>query len=73
MTPFQHSQASVNADEFVRLLGECQVRLRAYLSSLLYGGSDVDDVLQDVAALLWHKIGDYQPGTNFGAWACRVA
>jgi len=62
----------VNADEFVRLLGGCQVRLRAYISSLLFGSGDVDDVLQDVVAILWHKIGDFQPGTNFGAWACQV-
>jgi RNA polymerase sigma-70 factor, ECF subfamily len=63
----------VNSEEFLRLLGGCQVRLRAYVSSLMHGASDVDDVLQEVVALLWRKIGDYQPGTNFGAWACRVA
>lgn len=73
MTPSQHLQARVSADEFVRLVAECQVRLRAYTSSLLYGASDVDDILQEVVALLWCKIAEYQPGTNFGAWACRVA
>jgi RNA polymerase sigma-70 factor (ECF subfamily) len=73
VTPSQHLQARVSADEFVRLVSDCQVRLRAYTSSLLYGASDVDDILQEVVALLWCKIAEYQPGTNFGAWACRVA
>ena len=63
----------MSSEEFVRQLRRCQVRLRAYVSSLLYGSSDVDDVLQEVVALMWRKIGDYRPGSNFAAWACRVA
>ncbi|HMP07982.1 MAG TPA: sigma-70 family RNA polymerase sigma factor, partial [Lacipirellulaceae bacterium] len=31
------------------------------------------DVLQDTNVVLWRKAADYQLGTSFGAWACKVA
>ena len=70
-------QRSVNdvrkPDEFVRLLAEHQFRLYAFILSLVPNCADADDVMQETSVALWEMFDQYQPGTNFGAWACRVA
>jgi RNA polymerase sigma-70 factor, ECF subfamily len=35
--------------------------------------SDADDILQDVNAVLWEKADEFQPGTDFWAWASQIA
>jgi len=35
--------------------------------------SDAEDVLQETCVVLWEKFDDFTPGTNFLAWACRIA
>jgi len=59
--------------EFVSLLTNHQEVLRSYIISQIPGSPDVRDVLQDVNIHLWKKMNDFEPGTNFGAWACTVA
>ena len=39
----------------------------------MLNGSDADDILQEVAAVLWRKFAEYQPGSDFLRWACRIA
>ncbi|MBI1374996.1 MAG: sigma-70 family RNA polymerase sigma factor [Phycisphaera sp.] len=58
---------------FVQNLTRCQPTLYAYIISLLPDHADVDDVLQQANVVLWEKLGEFEPGTNFDAWACRVA
>ena len=58
---------------FVGLLTEHQLALRGYILSLMPGSSDVDDVLQETNIVLWEKRGKFELGTNFMAWASRVA
>ncbi|MBN2217001.1 MAG: sigma-70 family RNA polymerase sigma factor [Pirellulales bacterium] len=59
--------------EFVRLLTGEQRRLYCYIIAMLPNPTDVDDVLQATNMVLWSKAGEFAPGTNFGAWARRVA
>jgi len=59
--------------EFVSLLTDHQEIIRSYIISQMPGSSDVRDVLQEVNIVLWEKMGQFEPGTNFGAWACTVA
>lgn len=44
-----------------------------FIASLLPGSPDVRDLVQEVNIVLWNKQADFQPGTNFAAWACTVA
>jgi len=62
-----------NADEFVRLLTGAQTSLYAYILSLLPDRAAARDVLQETNLTLWHKRAEFQPGTSFMAWGCRVA
>ena len=50
-----------------------QPALHAFLTSLLPGESAVDDILQQANLTLWEKRSEFQPGTNFKAWAFTVA
>lgn len=61
------------ADEFVRLLGQHQRRLYLYVLTLVPNAADAEEVLQNTNLVLWREFGQFEPGTNFPAWACRVA
>lgn len=59
--------------EFTRLYKGCEAWLYSYLLSLLHRPDDVDEVLQETAQVCWQKFDQYRPGTEFRAWACRIA
>lgn len=62
-----------DAGEFDSLLAMAQPRLKGYVASILGGWSDVDDLVQETNMVLLHKRDTFEPGTNFIAWAFRVA
>lgn len=59
--------------DFDAILADAQPRIRGYLASILGGWADVDDLLQDTNLVLIQKRNEFRPGTNFIAWAFRVA
>jgi RNA polymerase sigma-70 factor (ECF subfamily) len=67
------SQESLDVQEFVALLIDHQEVIRSYIITQIPGSPDIRDVLQEVNIVLWEKMKDFEPGTNFGAWACTVA
>lgn len=71
MTPPKHLQGSES--EFVANLVSHQAALHVLLSGLLPGEPDIDDILQQTNIVLWEKRADFEPGTNFKAWAFAVA
>lgn len=64
---------SNRTDEFVREFTRCAQRLYAYVFTLMGHDSGADDVFQEASALAWQKYGDFQPGSDFFAWICRIA
>jgi RNA polymerase sigma-70 factor, ECF subfamily len=65
-------EANRNA-EFIDLYQGCEVWLYSYLLSLLHQPVDAEEVLQQTAYVCWEKFDQYRPGTEFRAWACRIA
>ena len=63
----------VDGEVFTRLLLQNQKRLAGLIFSLVPRGTDADDVMQETCAVMWRKFGEFQPGTDFGAWALRIA
>jgi RNA polymerase sigma-70 factor (ECF subfamily) len=63
---------AIQQAEFVGQITRHQSMLRAYIISLMPGMDGVDDVLQETNIVLWEKRSNYQPGTNFRAWACAI-
>jgi RNA polymerase sigma-70 factor, ECF subfamily len=59
--------------EFVDLYSKYYSRLQFYLMALLPTANDAADVLQETSLVLWREFGTYQSGTNFYAWACKIA
>ncbi|MBN2577378.1 MAG: sigma-70 family RNA polymerase sigma factor [Pirellulales bacterium] len=59
--------------EFTRLYKECEAWLYGYLLSLLRHPDDAEEVLQETMKVCWEKFDQYQPETEFRAWACRIA
>lgn len=66
-------QLTLSPPEFDALLADAQPRLRGYVASILGAWSDVDDIVQETNLVLVLKRDDFQAGTNFIAWAFRVA
>ena len=59
--------------EFVDLLQRATGQIFAYLNALLLNWNDAEDVFQDACVVLWEKFDEFRPGSNFVAWALRVA
>jgi RNA polymerase sigma-70 factor (ECF subfamily) len=60
-------------EQFVQLLAAHQRRLYLYILALIQRPHDADEILSDVNMVLWSKFDEFQPGTDFRAWACQVA
>lgn len=67
------SQPRNTTSEFIRLLTNHQTALRGFISSLLPGCQEINDVLQDTNIVLWEKMHTYEPGSAFKTWAFTVA
>ncbi|WP_145265296.1 sigma-70 family RNA polymerase sigma factor [Calycomorphotria hydatis] len=58
---------------FLRLFEESMDELRSYIGTLVIHVADADDVFQELCLTLWDRFDEFEPGTNFLAWARTVA
>jgi RNA polymerase sigma-70 factor (ECF subfamily) len=58
---------------FVRLLGQHEREIYAFILCLLPNWADADDVLQETSVRLWEEFDKYRDGSDFAAWARTVA
>ena len=63
----------LDTENFVELMTHYQGRLYVYLLSLIGDPDSANDVLQETNIVLWKQSSQYVPGTNFKAWAFRIA
>lgn len=57
----------------IRQISQHQAALLAYILTLYPDRSEAHDILQETNVVLWQKVGEFQVGTNFKAWAFRIA
>lgn len=62
-----------DTEEFIELLTGAQTAVFGYIMSLCHDHARAQDILQETNLTLWRKAADFEAGTNFTAWACRVA
>lgn len=62
-----------NHEELVTLLASSQSRLLAFILKLTADREIAADVLQATNLVIWRKASSYEPGTNFYAWAFKIA
>lgn len=60
-------------EEFVQLLTRHQIGLLRYITALVGNPDTATNILQDTNLRLWQKVDEFEPGTNFEAWATRFA
>jgi RNA polymerase sigma-70 factor, ECF subfamily len=60
-------------EEFVDLVGLHTSRVLAYIDARLLNWNDAEDVFQETCLALWQKFDEFKSGTNFLAWALRIA
>jgi RNA polymerase sigma-70 factor, ECF subfamily len=70
---YNQSMNPVQMAQFVELYSQHYPRLLYYLMALLPNGDDAADVMQETSLVLWNKFDSFEIGTNFLAWACKIA
>ncbi|MCG8651066.1 MAG: sigma-70 family RNA polymerase sigma factor [Pirellulales bacterium] len=58
---------------YQELIEDHQSPLRAFILAICPDHSSVEDILQETNRVLWEKRTDFQLGTNFLAWARKIA
>ncbi|MCM8532273.1 MAG: sigma-70 family RNA polymerase sigma factor [Lentisphaeraceae bacterium] len=59
--------------EVIDNISKLQRQLFSYILSLVHNVEDTKDVLQETNLVLWRRADTYTAGTNFRAWAYKVA
>jgi RNA polymerase sigma-70 factor, ECF subfamily len=67
------SKAEHHYEPFLVLVTGAQRVLHAFILKLVPSLSDADDILQETNLILWSKQEEFTLGTDFLAWAFRIA
>jgi RNA polymerase sigma-70 factor (ECF subfamily) len=62
-----------DTEAFIELLTGAQSAVFGYIMSLTHDHTRAQDILQETNLTIWRKADDYEEGTHFNAWACRIA
>ena len=65
--------ANGRRSEFIGLFAQHHSEILAYIYRLVHNRHDADDLFQRTSVVLWSKFDSFQPGSNFLAWAKRIA
>lgn len=57
----------------MRLLAQHERSLCAYILALVPNWADADEIAQETKLRLWEQFDQFEPGSQFGAWARSVA
>lgn len=62
-----------HGQRFMRLFVANQNRVYGLILSLVPNWADADDIMQETSSVMWSKFDEFEPGTDFTAWALRIA
>jgi len=71
--PAKKLRPAEQTTRFMELFLKHQRRIYGFILTLVPDRADADDLLQETCAFLWERFEEFEPGTNFGAWALSVA
>jgi RNA polymerase sigma-70 factor (ECF subfamily) len=63
----------IGNEEFLTLLTSHQRRIVGYLRTLVPSPADAEEILQEVNLYICRSADEFQLGTDFAAWALRIA
>jgi RNA polymerase sigma-70 factor (ECF subfamily) len=61
------------AESFVFLLARHERLISSYVLTLVPQVADAEDILQQTKVVMWRQFAQFTPGTNFLAWARKIA
>ncbi|MCK4998420.1 MAG: sigma-70 family RNA polymerase sigma factor [Anaerohalosphaera sp.] len=59
-------------EEFFELFIRHQKHFYSYILALVHDFVDADDILQDIATVMWRKFDEFEEGSNFQAWGIAI-
>jgi RNA polymerase sigma-70 factor len=65
--------AEVDREEFARVFSRNARRIYGFIMTLVFNHHDAEEVFQNTNVILWNKFAEFEPGSNFFAWASRIA
>jgi len=71
--PLANAPSEVDRDQFARLFSRNARRIYGFIMTLVFSHHDAEEVFQNTSVVLWNKFSQFQPGSNFFAWASRIA
>ena len=71
--PPVNEPSDLDREEFARLFSRNARRIYGFIMTLVFNHHDAEEVFQNTNVVLWNKFADFQPGSNFFAWASRIA
>ncbi|MBN1911733.1 MAG: sigma-70 family RNA polymerase sigma factor [Pirellulales bacterium] len=60
-------------EEFASLYAAHELQLFSYILALTGSTAAAEDVFQETCVVMWQKFSEFQIGTNFAAWARKIA
>ena len=63
---------SRDRERFLDLLASHEAQLLGFMCAIVPGYQDAEDVFQQTVLTMWQKFDEFEPGTNFVAWGCRI-
>jgi RNA polymerase sigma-70 factor (ECF subfamily) len=74
LTNDQAISVRAQSDEvFARLLTAHRGQIFRLIFCMVHSLQDTEDVFQQATLTMWDRFGDFQPGTDFAAWAAQIA
>jgi RNA polymerase sigma-70 factor (ECF subfamily) len=68
------SQSEANKrKQLIALMTLHQRRIFSYIYTLVPNRQDADDILQETSVVICEKFDEFEPGSDFVAWACQIA
>lgn len=59
--------------EFIKEFTRHQRQVFLYILSQISNPLESEEILQETNLVIWNKFDQFEPGTNFKAWACQIA
>ncbi len=59
--------------QLMLLMTQHRRRIFSYIYTLVPSRHDAEDILQETSLVVCEKFTQFQPGTDFAAWACQIA
>jgi RNA polymerase sigma-70 factor (ECF subfamily) len=71
--PESPQQEHDEGEDFIRLLNEHERKIALYVMNLVRDRGDAEDILQETKLVMWRHFHKFELGTNYLAWARKIA